>query len=60
MKILKKKKIKSEKQINQLFIEKHILSKIPVHPFIVQLHYSFQTKKRLFLILDFCSGGELF
>lgn len=38
--------------------EKNILA-ITNHPFIVKLHYSFQTKDKLFLILDFCPGGDL-
>ena len=29
------------------------------HPFIVNLNYAFQTKTKLFLILDFCPGGDL-
>ena len=30
------------------------------HPFIVSLHYAFQTKTKLYLVLDYCPGGELF
>lgn len=30
------------------------------HPFIVDLHYAFQTTRKLYLILEFLSGGELF
>ncbi len=29
-------------------------------PFIVHLHYAFQTRDTLVLILDFVNGGELF
>lgn len=29
------------------------------HPFIVGLNYAFQTRERLFLILDYCPGGDL-
>lgn len=29
------------------------------HPFIVKLHYSFQNDTKLFLIMDYCSGGDL-
>jgi protein-serine/threonine kinase len=28
-------------------------------PFIVKLHYAFQTIKKLFLVIDFCPGGDL-
>ena len=30
------------------------------HPFILNLHYAFQTKHRLYFILDFIEGGSLF
>ena len=30
------------------------------HPFIVKLHYSFQTDDKLFFLLDFLNGGDLF
>lgn len=30
------------------------------HPFIVKLHYAFQTRSKLYLIMDFINGGELF
>lgn len=30
------------------------------HPFIVHLHYAFQTEGKLYLILDFLRGGDLF
>ena len=29
------------------------------HPFICQLHYAFQTEHKLYLIMDYCPGGEL-
>jgi serine/threonine protein kinase len=30
------------------------------NPFIVKLHYAFQTPERLYFIIDFLNGGELF
>jgi serine/threonine protein kinase len=30
------------------------------HPFIVKLHYAFQTPERLYFVMDFLNGGELF
>lgn len=29
------------------------------HPFIVKLNYAFQTPEKLFLLLDYCPGGDL-
>ena len=30
------------------------------HPFIVNLHHAFQSREKLYYILDYCPGGELF
>ena len=40
-------------------MERNILADV-VHPFIVKLHYAFQTEGKLYLILDFLRGGDLF
>jgi serine/threonine protein kinase len=29
------------------------------HPFIVKLHYAFQSETRLFIVMDLCRGGDL-
>lgn len=39
--------------------ERTILEEVR-HPFIVTLHYAFQTQAKLYLILSYASGGELF
>jgi serine/threonine protein kinase len=36
-----------------------ILEKIS-NPFIVKMKFAFQNEKKLFLVLDYCPGGELF
>jgi tRNA A-37 threonylcarbamoyl transferase component Bud32 len=59
MKALNKDVIEKENLIEHTMAEKSILQKIQ-HPFIVGLHYAFQTSDKLYLILDFLSGGELF
>ena len=38
--------------------ERNILS-LTKHPFIVKLDCAFQTSNKLFLILDYCPGGDL-
>ena len=38
--------------------ERNVLSYVK-HPFIVSLHYAFQTSEKLGLILDYCPGGDL-
>jgi serine/threonine protein kinase len=59
MKILKKDHIIKRKQVEHTKTERAVL-RFTRHPFIVQLHYAFQTADRLFFVLDYCSGGELF
>ena len=39
--------------------ERDILEKID-SPFIVKLHYAFQTPGKLYFVMDFLNGGELF
>ncbi|XP_054711372.1 ribosomal protein S6 kinase beta-2-like [Uloborus diversus] len=60
MKVLKKASIvKNKKDTAHTKAERNILEAIK-HPFIVDLHYAFQTGGKLYLILEFLSGGELF
>ncbi len=30
------------------------------HPFLIKIHSSFQDQKKLYLLLEYCPGGELF
>lgn len=60
MKVLKKAKIVcSEKDTAHIKSERNILGQIR-HPFIVRLHYAFQTRGKLYLVMEFIQGGELF
>jgi len=47
------------KQVQHTQTERKVLCQID-HPFIVSLKYSFQTDAKLYMILDFFNGGELF
>ena len=38
--------------------ERNVLS-LTNHPFIVKMNFAFQTPDKLFLILDYCPGGDL-
>lgn len=40
-------------------MERDILAHMS-HPFIVKLHYAFQTQGKVYLVLDFLRGGDLF
>ncbi|KAK9159329.1 hypothetical protein Scep_005903 [Stephania cephalantha] len=59
MKVMRKDRIMEKNHVEYMRAERDILTKID-HPFIVQLKYSFQTKYRLYLVLDFVNGGHLF
>ena len=59
MKVLRKEAIIARKQVDHTRAEKAILQKIR-HPFIVKLNYAFQTEDKLYMVLDFVNGGELF
>ncbi|CAM6058167.1 unnamed protein product [Sphagnum tenellum] len=59
MKVMRKDKIMERNHGDYMKAERDILTKV-VHPFIVQLQYSFQTRTKLYLVLDFINGGHLF
>ncbi|KAK3031755.1 hypothetical protein RJ639_036635 [Escallonia herrerae] len=59
MKVMRKDTIIKNNHVDYMKAERDILTKV-VHPFIVPLRYSFQTKSKLYLILDFINGGHLF
>lgn len=42
-----------------MIIEKNVLLENK-HPFLVRLKYSFQTEKKLYLVMEYCQGGELY
>ena len=60
MKVLKKASIvRNSKDTAHTKAERNILEEVK-HPFIVDLHYAFQTGGKLYLVLEYLSGGELF
>jgi serine/threonine protein kinase len=59
MKVLKKSQMENQKDIARVFNEKEIIKDIN-HPFIVKLHYTFQTKTKVYFILDLLTGGDLY
>jgi len=59
MKVLNKADIVKRKQVEHTRTERRVLGTIN-HPFIVRLHYAFQTEEKLYFVLDYAAGGELF
>ena len=58
MKILRKDKIFERNMMKYALTERNVLAYIR-HPFIVPLNYAFQTSSKLFLVLEYCPGGDL-
>jgi serine/threonine protein kinase len=59
MKILKKRVLDARKQKFHTQTERRVLESSNC-PFIIKLFYAFQTNSKLYLILEFMKGGELF
>lgn len=59
MKVLKKKVIKEKNQIEHTKTERRVLEQVK-HPFVVKLNYAFAEHDRIYFVLDYCNGGELF
>ncbi|XP_067642474.1 chromosomal serine/threonine-protein kinase JIL-1 [Eurosta solidaginis] len=61
MKVLKKDTVvQKKKTAEHTTTERQVLEAIQQSPFLVGMHYAFQTDSKLYLILDYVSGGELF
>ncbi|KAL1301881.1 hypothetical protein AAFC00_006062 [Neodothiora populina] len=46
--------------VEQTRTERTILESVNRHPFVVKLYYAFQDHEKLYLILEYAQGGELF
>merc|ERR1719242_130540 len=59
MKILRKKQIVARNQVEHTKSERKILQALQ-HPFLMKLRFAFQTNSKLYFVLDYFKGGELF
>jgi len=59
MKTMSKKLLEETEQVDQTLNERNILMQT-AHPFLVSAHYTFQTDTKLFMVMDYVPGGELF
>ena len=60
VKVLHKSMIIKKNEQNHIMAERNVLTKNLKHPFLVSLYYSFQTADKLYFVLDYANGGELF
>ena len=58
LKEMSKAKIILKNSLPQIIMEKTILSTLK-NDFIVNMHAAFSDRDNLFLVLDFCEGGDL-
>lgn len=59
IKILEKDRIIDVTDVERVSREIHIL-KLIRHPYIIQLYEIIETPKQIFLVMEFCEGGEVF
>lgn len=58
MKVLKKDWVLNKDMVTQTMAERRILQDAN-HPYIVQLKYAFQNQDKLYMVMDYYSGGSL-
>ena len=59
MKVLSKAEVVRRHQVEHTKTERRILAEVS-HPYILSLRFAFQTSSKLYLVTDYCPGGELF
>lgn len=60
LKVLNKERVELKRQETHVKTERDILVEMNRSPFLVNFHGSFQTPTKLYFILEYCAGGELF
>ena len=59
LKVIKKTFVVEEEETEWVHTEKNVFEMATNHPFLVGLHSSFQSRSRLFYVMDFVKGGDL-
>ena len=55
MKVLKKTHVLNKRQVEHTMSERYVLGRTQ-HPFIVGMHYAFQTERKLYMVTDYYPG----
>eukprot|EP00339_Tiarina_fusa_P014069 CAMPEP_0117008260 /NCGR_PEP_ID=MMETSP0472-20121206/7836_1 /TAXON_ID=693140 ORGANISM="Tiarina fusus, Strain LIS" /NCGR_SAMPLE_ID=MMETSP0472 /ASSEMBLY_ACC=CAM_ASM_000603 /LENGTH=414 /DNA_ID=CAMNT_0004710243 /DNA_START=82 /DNA_END=1326 /DNA_ORIENTATION=- len=58
MKVMRKEMLIETNNVSYTMTERNILRNIR-HPFIASLYYAFQTKGKVYLVMEFCNGGQM-
>jgi serine/threonine protein kinase len=59
MKVIRKDAVQKKTDIEHTKTERRLLQKIK-HPYIVALHFAFQTDDKLYMVMDYVSGGDIY
>ena len=59
LKSMRKKLIQKKGQAHRIVMERNILTEIN-HPFLIKIDSAFQNDRKLYIVLEYCPGGELF
>lgn len=59
LKVIRKDKLVENEMLEKAHAERKILASVDC-PYIVKLHYAYQSETKLYLAIDFLNGGELF
>ncbi|CAI5738688.1 unnamed protein product [Hyaloperonospora brassicae] len=59
MKIISKQFVIDMDSVHYMKTERNVMTKIR-HPFVIGLNYAFQTESKVYLVMEYQSGGELF
>ena len=60
LKVLRKVDVIRLKQVEHVRNERNVLAAVAGHPFITTMVASFQDRDTLYMLLDYCPGGEVF
>eukprot|EP00039_Didymoeca_costata_P019717 m.338662 g.338662 ORF g.338662 m.338662 type:complete len:480 (+) comp18496_c0_seq1:215-1654(+) len=60
IKVMDKEIIIEQDAVDRIISEHNVLLSNECHPFLVGLHYSFQSPMKLYFVLDYVNGGELY
>lgn len=58
MKVVTKQGLLDHKRVGDVFTERNVLTRSN-HPYLLKLHYTFQSEHKLFFVMDYMPGGDL-
>lgn len=58
MKVVTKQGLLDHKRVQDVFTERNVLTRL-THPYLLKLHWTFQSDHKLFFVMDYMPGGDL-